>query len=134
MSFNSFGEKQICTKKHLLKAQAEEVQSMTKKSQRRKMNEFQFIRRKAHLCERKSKRNEHKRRSKQARKSKHAQKQARAEASMRAKADARAGTSPRDVALGAREDFTIFSPHWPPAVGAHPIVKLACRNVKRGMY
>ena len=132
MSFNSFGEKQICTKKHLLKAQAEEVQSMTKKSQRRKMNEFQFIRRKAHLCERKSKRNEHKRRSKQARKSKHAQKQARAEANMRAKANARAGA--RNVAVGAREDLTIFSPHWLPAVGAHPIVKLARRNVKRGMY
>ena len=94
MSFNSFGEKKICTKKHLLKAQAEEVQSMTKKSQRRKMNEFQFIRRKAHLCERKSKRNEYMRRSKQARKSKHAQKQTRAEASMRAKANAGSGNTP----------------------------------------
>ena len=73
MSFNSFGEKQICTKEHT-------------------------------------------------RRSKHAQKQARAEASMRAKADARAGTSPRDVALGAREDFTIFSPLGPPAVGTLPTV------------
>ena len=116
MSFNSFGEKQICTKEHLLKAQAEEIQSVTKKSQRRKMNEFQLIRRKAHLCEKKSKREEHTRRSK------HAQKQARAEANMRAKANARAGAWPRDVALGAREDFTIFSPHGPPAVGTLPTV------------
>ena len=62
----------------------------------------------------------------------HAEANTRAEANMRAKANARAGA--RNVAVGAREDLTIFSPHWLPAVGAHPIVKLARRNVKRGMY
>jgi hypothetical protein len=93
---------------------------------RKSKHEHEHARRSKH-----ARRSEHTRRSEHARKSKHARR------SKHARKGKHARRSKEIVAVGAREDLTIFSPHWLPAWGAGDadLTPLrVCRNVKRGMY